>query len=68
MSISRITQLAAAGNTAGVSADENFSDTTLLLQGDTSNTAMSYNAFGDASTNAHDITPVGVLCYIWCLG
>jgi len=42
-----------------VIADEFFANTTLLLQGDTSNEAMLYNAFGDASTNAHDITPVG---------
>jgi len=50
---------AAAGVGGAVPTDPNFSDTTLLLQGDTSNESMSYNAFGDASTNAHDITPVG---------
>ena len=50
---------AVAGSVAGGGVDENFSNTTLLLQGDTSNESMLYNAFGDASTNARDITPVG---------
>src|SRR5210317_1678093 len=39
--------------------DEFFANTTLLLQGDTFLETMRYNIFGDASTNAHDITPVG---------
>ena len=54
--------LAAAGNNqqAGAGAtDADFASTTLLLQGDTSNTSVNYNAFGDTSGNNVDLAPTG---------
>lgn len=48
----------AAGGAAGPT-DDDFANTTLLLQGDTANTSISYNAFSDASGNNQNIAPNG---------
>ena len=44
----------------GGGTDAEFANTVLLLQGETANTAVTHNAFGDASGNDVNITPAGV--------